>query len=300
MMTLRRPPRRGFGEQPATLAAIQNLFARGELGGYWPTDPQYAYEDSEGTTLASVDGVVGYRTDVALGKHAIQATTGNKPYLRRTPNSNKPWYDSNTATGALNVTFSSSLGSACTIATLTPEGVVIAENKTVGTTYNIAPPYGYNSDVLIINRALTAAEKALVTRVFSRNMPGLGSELVTNGGFDADITGYINANAARGSISWESGRLKMDAVSGNGTAMYAYTACTTSTGLPYCVKYSYSSSDGGASYVNLGGVLTFGASFSNKTALLSIVPTGGSVSISLYSSTYKIGYIDNLTVKAIL
>jgi hypothetical protein len=65
MMTLRRPPRRGFGEQPATLAAIQNLFARGELGGYWPADPQYAYEDSAGTTLASVDGVVGLLTIIS-------------------------------------------------------------------------------------------------------------------------------------------------------------------------------------------------------------------------------------------
>jgi len=176
MHPIRRPPRRGFGEQPATLAAIQNLFARGEQGGYWPADPAYAYEDSAGTIPASRDGVVGLLTNAVTGyPNAIQATTANKPYLRRTPATGKTWYDSNTATGALNVTFASALGSSCTIATVTPEGVSILENKTVGTTYNICPPYGYNSDVLIINRALTPAEKALVTRVMQRDIPAYGS-----------------------------------------------------------------------------------------------------------------------------
>jgi hypothetical protein len=166
-----------MGERLTDLREMQLLFVNGEQGGYWPTDPAYAFEDSAGTTPASVDGVVGYRTDVALGKHAVQSTTANKPYLRFTPTTGKPWYDSNTATGELNVTFASALGSACTIATVTPEGVSIIENQTVGTTYNICPPYGYNSDVLIINRALTPAEKALVTRVMVRDVPGLVNEL---------------------------------------------------------------------------------------------------------------------------
>ena len=95
---------------------------------------------------------------------------------------------------ALAATYPQNISAAtnCTIACATAEGVVIADNQTVGTTFNIAPPYGYNSDVLIINRALTAAEKALVTRVFQRNMPGLGSELVVNGGFDNGTTGWLN------------------------------------------------------------------------------------------------------------
>ncbi len=186
---------------PNDLAAMQRLFSNGENGGYWPADPAYAFEDSAGTTLASVNGVVGYRTDVALGKHAVQATTANKPYLRLTPTTTKPWYDSNTATGALNVTFASALGSACTIATVTPEGVSILENQTVGATYNICPPYGYNSDVLIINRALTAVEKELVTRVFQRSMPKLGSELVTNGIFETTTDGWTAYNSTLASVN---------------------------------------------------------------------------------------------------
>ncbi len=194
-----RPLHRGITQN--NILAIQRLFANGELGGYWPASPEYAFEDSSGTIAASVDGVVGYRVDVALGNHAIQATTANKPYLRRTSNSNKPWYDSNTSTGALTATFSGSLGSACTIATLTPEGVTFAENQTVGSTYNICTAYGYDSDVLMINRALTATEKALVTRVFSRNLPVLGSELVTNGTFDVDESGWTSDNYSMLTVS---------------------------------------------------------------------------------------------------
>lgn len=128
-----------------------------------------------GASVTTYQKIITGDADCLPGNHAIQQTTANKPYLRRTPTTNKPWYDSNTATGALNVTFASALGSACTIATVTPEGVSILENQTVGTTYNICPPYGYNSDVLIINRALTAVEKALVTRNFNRNKPAYGS-----------------------------------------------------------------------------------------------------------------------------
>lgn len=155
-----------------------------------------------------------------LGNTAVQATTANKPYLRKTPVSNKVWLDSNTATGALNVTFSGSLGSACTIATVGAEGVTIAENQTVGTTYNLTPPYGYNGDVLIINRLLTAAEKALVTRVMWRNVPTLGSNLTLNGAFSADTdwtkgTGWSITDVATKSAGTASNLTQNLGVSGN-------------------------------------------------------------------------------------
>lgn len=413
------------GVSDTGVEALEPLFANGELGGYWPADPVYAYEDSAGTTAASVNGVVGYRTDVALGKHAVQATTANKPYLRRTPTTGKPWYDSNTATGALNVTFASAIGrrnlltytedfrnakytallssvvanqsvspdgtlsadyfkednttgihqcfysitvtanstyvfsvfakhggrqirfandtggkvsifdlsngtvvsgdnasivdagggwyrcchsftptstsgvtyitlfsggaynyagdnvsgiylwgaqlevgttptdyqkivagpsavldhaalaatypqnitasTNCTIACVTPEGVVIADNQTVGTTYNITPPYGYNSDVLIINRALTPAEKALVTRVMQRNVPQLGSELVTNGNLENGTTGWTAGN--NGILSVVNGKLSIV----NGATDYGRAThnISTSLGKRYVYKFSF-------------------------------------------------------------
>lgn len=180
------------GQRLTDIQAIQRLFANGENGGYWPADPQYLYEDSAGTIPATLNGVVGLWANNAPGKSsAIQATTANKPYLRITPASRKYWLDPNTENGALTATFDSALGSACTIVTVGPDGVLIQENQTITTTHNIAPAYAYASDILIINRALTAVEKALVTRVLSRNVPTLGSELVVNGNFENGTTGWV-------------------------------------------------------------------------------------------------------------
>lgn len=105
---------------------------------------------------------------------AIQTTTAYKPYLRRTPQTNLYWADSNTATSALTAKFSSSLGSACTVARVGPEGVTFLESQTIGTTYNIAPAYGWNGDVMVIDRALTVAEKAVITRYMTRKQPLAG------------------------------------------------------------------------------------------------------------------------------
>jgi len=308
MHPIRRPPRRGFGEQPATLAAIQNMFARGEQGGYWPADPQYAYEDSAGTTLASVNGVVGKRTDVALGKHAVQSTTANKPYLRQTPVSGKYWYDSNTGTGALTATFSSSLGSACTIATVTPEGVTIAENQTVGTTYNICPPYNYSSDVLIINRALTAAEKALVTRVMQRSMPALGSELIENGGFDTATTGWAAANSST-SLSAVAGRLRVSMISPyTGVSFLAFKSALQANKYYYAKCKTYG---GGGCLpqprllIGLSTDTSGGSSVAGVETLLTRVHySGGSANAycQIVSATDADGYaeFDDYTVKEIL
>ena len=276
------------GVSDTGVEALEPLFANGELGGYWPADPAYAYEDSAGTTPASVDGVVGYRTDVALGKHAVQATTANKPYLRRTPTTNKPWYDANTATGALNVTFASALGSSCTIATVTPEGVVIAENQTVGTTYNLTPPYGYNGDVLIINRALTPAEKALVTRVMQRSVPQLGSELVTNGSFDTDTWWSKNTGA---SISGGVGVLTD--VPGAQTAIYANNLLIV--GIQYYAQVEV---------IGFTGVLFFlappggGCGLVNGLNKKAFTATSTILGVGQYD--WSRGNIDNVSVKAIL
>ena len=274
------------GVSDTGVEALEPLFANGELGGYWPADPAYAYEDSAGTTPASVDGVVGYRTDVAIGKHAVQATTGNKPYLRLTPTTNKPWYDSNTSTGALNVTFASALGSACTIATVTPEGVSILENQTVGATYNITLPFGYNSDVLIINRALTAAEIALVTRVMQRSVPALGSNLAINGAFATDTdwtkgTGWSIADVATKSAGTASNLTQTLGVSGN---QYRVTADITRTA---GTVGAYN----GTSQMGATAVTTVGATYAMKTT---------STTVGFRGDASFAGTVDNAVIQEIL
>ena len=145
----------------------------GTVAAYFSADPQYLFEDSAATTPAAIGSPVGAWTS-ATG--AYQATTENKPILRQTPETGIYWLDSNTATSALTATFAESLGSNCTIVRAGPDGVTFLEGQTIGTTYNIAPIYGFNTDVMIVNRALTVPEKALLTRYMGRRVPQLGSE----------------------------------------------------------------------------------------------------------------------------
>ena len=148
---------------------------------------------------------------------ALQATTANKPILRKTPTTGVYWADSNTSTSALNVALGN-LGSACTVARSGAEGVTFTENVSITSTYNLAPAFSFNSDVAIFNRALTATEKALITRYMARAVPLLGSNVVTNGTFDTDTTGWTASASAQLSLS--SGYMR---VANNGAAnQYAY------------------------------------------------------------------------------
>ena len=108
------------------------------------------------------------------GLVAVESTTANKPILRKTPTTGVYWADSNTSTSALDVALGN-LGSACTVARSGAEGVTFTEGVTISSTYNLAPAFSFNSDVALFNRALTATEKALVTRYMQRGVPVLGS-----------------------------------------------------------------------------------------------------------------------------
>jgi len=248
----------------------------------------FGYLGTNTTDTLSIDNIV---IKEVLGNHAIQATTANKPYLRRTPVSNKYWLDSNTSTGALTATFASALGSACTIATVGAEGVTIAENQTVSTTYNLTPPYGYNGDVLIINRALTAVEKALVTRVLRRNVPTLGSELVTNGGFDTDSgwTFGVNCLVSGGAAS---------ASSELNNVYVAFRPSELPIGKRLLVRFKIIALTSGAFSVYLGGSLA-----GSSTAIGTVFKTGVTANATFgifCTGASTTGTIDDISCKEIL
>ena len=140
------------------------------LAGYWPAGIEYLWADDAGTTLPSVGGGIGKRLDAFGVNHATQATATFKPILRQTANSNLYWLDSNTPGSALTATLGN-LGTACTVAQIDANGPYFTENVTISSTYNLTAPYGYGGDIAIFNRALTASEKALVTRYLRRGYP---------------------------------------------------------------------------------------------------------------------------------
>lgn len=128
------------------------------------------------TTSSFVGTIDSISLKKVSGLVATQPTTANKPILRKTPTTGIYWADSNTAASALNVALGN-LGSACTVARASAEGVTFTENVSITSTYNIAPIYSFNADVAIFNRALTDVEKALITRYMQRSVPMLGSNI---------------------------------------------------------------------------------------------------------------------------
>lgn len=176
---------------------------------YYPgAQPMLYFEDAAATIPATLNGVVGAMASADGAIIAVQATTGNKPFLRRTPTTGIYWLDSNTSTGALVATFGSSLGSACTIVRAELTGVTFQENVTIGTTHNIAPPFGFNSDVLIINRALTASEKALLTQYMSRAVESVAGpflvRVVTRMNYYSSVDNWISGAFSGGTIAKDS------------------------------------------------------------------------------------------------
>ncbi len=103
-------PFRQYGAR-AELKSIQSMSGIGPVfvtDEYAPgTSTPLLYEDSAGTTPASVSGVVGLINSLTGGLSAVQATTANKSTLRVTPSTGIRWLDANTATAAMTVTLPS-------------------------------------------------------------------------------------------------------------------------------------------------------------------------------------------------
>lgn len=112
---------------------------------------------STGTPRASTDNLM---VQELAGSHAVQATTTARPAYRTAPS--RVDYDG--IDDVMVTTFASSLGANCTIVRAVPSvGVVILTGQTIGTTYSDNQDH---SGLLIINRALTAAEIARLTIYF--------------------------------------------------------------------------------------------------------------------------------------
>lgn len=96
------------------------------------------------------------------GAHAFQATAASRPILRDAPRR----IDYDAVDDVLNVTFPVALGSACTVARSIPGvGAQILTGQTIGTSFTDNVD---NCGLIIVNRALTAAETAGLTRYLNQ------------------------------------------------------------------------------------------------------------------------------------
>mgnify|MGYP000942898033 CR=1 FL=1 len=192
----------------------------------------------------------------------------------------------------------------CTLARATAEGVTFTDNAEISPTYNIAPAFGFNSDVAIFNRTLTATEKALITRYMQRAVPLLGSNLVTNGTFDTDLTGWSQIGGGTGvSWTWENGRAHVISPSGIGWTSLAQSLLSAGTWYFTQVEIEITS---GIACLNMGSSdpLSSYRQYSSSGSYKSVLSRTGS-DATLYLSKYGAGnnfnvIWDNVSVRKIL
>jgi hypothetical protein len=107
------------------------------------------------------------------GSHAIQATTANKPTLRRTA-SGRHWLQAD-SNDVMNITFASAPG-VVELGRLNQSGAMVWTTPTLGTTWNMIAE-GFNGLTLMRKTPFTDREKALISHYAARQAP-LPGEIV--------------------------------------------------------------------------------------------------------------------------
>lgn len=140
----------------------------------------------------------------------------------------------------------------------------------------------------------------------------LGTELITNGAFTSNITGWTNYVGSRGTMSYNSTdkRLKVDNTTGTGDT-YVWTTAAVTTGLVYKISGNIYDTFGDSTLVKFywfNGTSTVGSQITatvtnNAFSITARAPAGAtSIMIGSNNSTTALGgvwEIDNISVKPI-
>ena len=136
-----------------------------------------------------------------------------------------------------------------------------------------------------------------------------GNELVTNGTFDTDISGWTSYNSV---ISWDAGLLKVNDSANAGAGSQAYQVVTLEVGKRYRLTGSYENStasrlwiDNSSSNVNPNGPTAdfiqvfLPATTPSVDFAHTFVATATTTSIALEVDLFGTAYFDNISVKEV-
>jgi hypothetical protein len=127
----------------------------------------------------------------------------------------------------------------------------------------------------------------------------LGPNLITNGTFDANITGWTNSSPATGNISWSGGKLLVERVSGGLSAYQTLTGLTI--GRIYRADFNFEAVTGGvtrivaATTTGVPGVSW--TSLNNGPVFFPATATTMYLHLSLNSANGTSGVYDNISVR---
>jgi hypothetical protein len=151
------------------------LFANGEKGAWLaPDNAATLFRDTAGTLPAALNGNVKRVNDMSGGGHHATRTapTSTIRYVQDDEFS-KPFVNmALDGRDDLTIDFGTALGSACTIVFGNAHSVEFREAQTVGATYAITKSFW---QFMIVNRALTPAEKTDIRTYFASKSPAANS-----------------------------------------------------------------------------------------------------------------------------
>ena len=147
---------------------LRFLFANGEAGAWY--DLLTLWADTGGTTAATDGDDVARIDDLSgNGNNATQATAGLRmTYLEA---GGYRYLSGNGTDKTYSVTLPD-LGTDATVAYCDETGVTFLENQTISGAYSL-PLVNQLYGIVILDRAMTAAEQARVTAYFNRKKPSL-------------------------------------------------------------------------------------------------------------------------------
>ena len=123
-------------------------------------------------------------------------------------------------------------------------------------------------------------------------------ELVTNGTFDSDLSGWSKPTPERSTISWDAGRMKIDATSGNGIAPPVdIDTISLIVGEEYVITWFSETTDGATANGYISGSINKSGAFS--IGLNTDTFTAVSSSLRMYGQANKTVLFDNISVKEI-
>jgi hypothetical protein len=131
----------------------------------------------------------------------------------------------------------------------------------------------------------------------------IGPELVTNGTFDTDISGWVDASSAGGSIAWNAARY-LDVINTSGTAR-TYEDVVVENGKVYEISFDVPASTSSVAFFYLGSASNTENIFSGVA-----IPAGSySFKIAAISNLFSLGFrnfnagttvsLDNISIREI-
>jgi hypothetical protein len=211
--------------------------------------------------VGAVTGTITVSVKELTGYHAIQATAGNRPTVRLTPQTKKYFIDSTTATQTL-VSTLPNWGS-CTIARVRMDGTVEYSTATVSGAFAVTETNRAMLGCGVFSGTLSDVQKRAFDQFAGFYRPALGAEMFPNGEFTLPLSGWSTTASTIAIVSE-----KLTLTSSSTSTGYCSKIVATNSSSILLARFTIikeTASGGGVQLKVNSGLTTYGSDNSNSS-----------------------------------